>query len=124
MRSADHDTCRWELILLGVLCLLFCGTGVAQDAPDRSEPNIILIMVDDMGYSDIGCYGGEVQTPNIDMIAEGGLRFTQFYKCRMWSVRLDGWVNRTPPASSPSANTTGDVPSVTTTKGVWPPFGK
>jgi arylsulfatase A-like enzyme len=48
---------------------------MAQAAPDRSRPNIILIMVDDMGYSDIGCYGGEVKTPNLDMLAEGGLRF-------------------------------------------------
>ena len=45
--------------------------------PDR--PNIILILNDDMGYSDIGCYGGEVRTPNLDRLAAGGLRYTQFY---------------------------------------------
>ncbi|UCF42297.1 MAG: sulfatase-like hydrolase/transferase [Planctomycetota bacterium] len=43
------------------------------------RPNIILIMADDMGYSDIGCYGGEIATPNIDRLAANGLRFTQFY---------------------------------------------
>jgi len=43
------------------------------------KPNIILIMVDDMGYSDIGCYGGEINTPNIDRLAAGGIRFRQFY---------------------------------------------
>ncbi len=43
------------------------------------RPNVVLIMVDDMGYSDIGCYGGEIETPNIDALAAGGLRFTQFY---------------------------------------------
>jgi len=43
------------------------------------KPNIILIMADDMGFSDIGCYGGEVRTPHIDALAAGGLRFTQFY---------------------------------------------
>jgi len=43
------------------------------------RPNIILIMADDMGYSDIGCYGGEVDTPNIDRLAANGVRFTQFY---------------------------------------------
>jgi arylsulfatase A-like enzyme len=43
------------------------------------RPNIVLIMADDMGYSDIGCYGGEIPTPHLDALAEGGLRFTQFY---------------------------------------------
>jgi len=42
-------------------------------------PHIVIIMADDMGYSDIGCYGGEVRTPNIDALASHGLRFTQFY---------------------------------------------
>ena len=45
------------------------------------RPNILLIMADDMGYSDIGCYGGEIPTPNIDALAARGLRFTQFYNC-------------------------------------------
>jgi arylsulfatase len=44
-----------------------------------ARPNIIVIMSDDMGYSDIGCYGGEIQTPHLDALAQGGLRFTQFY---------------------------------------------
>ncbi|NOX97135.1 MAG: sulfatase-like hydrolase/transferase [Nitrospirae bacterium] len=44
-----------------------------------SKPNIILILNDDMGYSDLGCYGGEVQTPNLDSLAANGLRYTQFY---------------------------------------------
>lgn len=43
------------------------------------KPNIIFILVDDMGYSDIGCFGGEIETPNIDRLAQNGLRFTQFY---------------------------------------------
>ncbi len=45
----------------------------------RAKPNILLILNDDMGFSDIGCYGGEVQTPNLDALAAGGLRYTQFY---------------------------------------------
>lgn len=49
------------------------------DNPGKERPNIILIMVDDMGYSDIGCFGGEIQTPNIDKLAEKGVRYTQFY---------------------------------------------
>jgi len=43
------------------------------------RPNIIVMMADDMGFSDIGCYGGEVQTPNLNRLAESGIRFTQFY---------------------------------------------
>ena len=46
---------------------------------DSKRPNIVLIMADDMGYSDIGCYGGEVNTPNLDRLAARGLRFAQFY---------------------------------------------
>lgn len=45
----------------------------------KKKPNIILILNDDMGFSDIGCYGGEVQTPNLDGLAANGLRYTQFY---------------------------------------------
>ena len=45
--------------------------------PER--PNIVLIMADDLGYSDLGCYGGEIETPNLDRLANNGLRFTQFY---------------------------------------------
>ena len=44
-----------------------------------NKPNIVLILNDDMGYSDIGCYGGEVETPNLDRLAANGLRFSQFY---------------------------------------------
>ncbi len=43
------------------------------------QPNILIILSDDMGYSDIGCYGGEIETPNLNRLAENGLRFTQFY---------------------------------------------
>ena len=43
------------------------------------RPNIVLILNDDMGYSDIGCYGGEVETPTLDRLAAGGLRFSQFF---------------------------------------------
>ena len=45
----------------------------------HARPNIVIIMADDMGFSDIGCYGGEIRTPNVDRLAENGLRFTQFY---------------------------------------------
>lgn len=45
----------------------------------EKKPNIVLILNDDMGYSDIGCYGGVVDTPNLNRLAEQGIRFTQFY---------------------------------------------
>jgi arylsulfatase len=52
------------------------------------RPNIVIILADDMGYSDLGCYGGEISTPNLDALAENGLRFTQFYNtARCWPTR-------------------------------------
>lgn len=50
-----------------------------QNKIKSENPNIIIIMADDMGYSDLGCYGSEIQTPNLDALAENGIRFTQFY---------------------------------------------
>ena len=61
---------------LRIACLVLLLAGSLQAG---SRPNIILIMSDDMGYSDIGCYGSEVATPTLDRLAAGGLRFTQFY---------------------------------------------
>ncbi len=61
------------------MTLVFAGlalTGIAAD-----KPNIVLVMVDDMGYSDLGCFGSEIKTPNIDRLAEGGITFTQFTNC-------------------------------------------
>jgi arylsulfatase A-like enzyme len=53
-----------------------------------ARPNIVLILADDMGYSDLGCYGGEIETPNLDRLADRGLRFTQFYNsARCWPTR-------------------------------------
>jgi arylsulfatase A-like enzyme len=63
------------------LCASLALCLIASPSPSSADdrPNIVLIMADDMGYSDIGCYGGEINTPNIDALAAGGLRFTQFY---------------------------------------------
>src|SRR2546423_10253206 len=53
-----------------------------------SKPNILLIVADDAGFSDLGCYGGEIRTPNLDGLAANGLRFTQFYNtARCWPTR-------------------------------------
>ncbi|MGB5369420.1 MAG: arylsulfatase [Flavobacteriaceae bacterium] len=64
--------------LLGIILLLGCGSPSSTPINKR-PPNIILIMGDDMGYSDIGSYGGEISTPRLDALAANGLRFTQFY---------------------------------------------
>ncbi|MCA9261272.1 MAG: sulfatase-like hydrolase/transferase, partial [Planctomycetales bacterium] len=55
--------------------------GVRQDSTNR--PNILVVVADDMGYSDLGCYGGEIQTPNLDKLATEGMRFSQFYNCAL-----------------------------------------
>jgi arylsulfatase A-like enzyme len=62
------------LTLFTAFALLITTTACAAD-----KPNIIYIMSDDMGFSDIECYGGEIPTPNLNKLADGGLRFTQFY---------------------------------------------
>ena len=50
---------------------------------ETSRPNIVIILADDMGFSDLGCYGGEIHTPNLDRLAAEGMRFTQFYNCAL-----------------------------------------
>ncbi len=65
--------------LLRVLLVLGLGGGGALLAATAPRPNILLILSDDMGYSDLGCFGSEIATPNLDALAAGGLRFTQFY---------------------------------------------
>ena len=60
--------------LATLLCVCFGVAAIAQQ-----PPNVVLIVADDMGYSDAGCYGGEIRTPNLDALAAQGLRFTQFY---------------------------------------------
>lgn len=57
----------------------FLPTLAAPLLAQPSKPNIVLILADDMGFSDIGCYGSEIPTPHLDSLAKGGLRFTHFY---------------------------------------------
>ena len=70
-----------QVLLALLICPLFSS----------ERPNIVVIMVDDLGFSDIGCYGGEIETPNLDRLAANGLRFSQFYntaKCHSSRVSL------------------------------------
>lgn len=67
----------WLLLVLAGLWLSLAPANSSAETP--SKPNIVLIMCDDMGFSDVGCYGGEIRTPNIDRLATEGLKFRQFY---------------------------------------------
>src|SRR5258708_38155633 len=66
------------LLLSGFAWLAFVALATAAPA---TRPNILIILADDLGYSDLGCYGSEIRTPNLDSLAGDGLRFTQFYNC-------------------------------------------
>ncbi len=70
---------RTGLVVCCAACLtaVFCACQAHSAEPTR--PNIVLILADDLGYSDLGCYGGEIKTPNLDRLAAGGIRFKQFY---------------------------------------------
>ena len=65
-------------LLVPVMLGLLCSPVFAQQTPDH-RPNIVLIVTDDMGFADIGSFGGEIATPNIDALATTGVRFTNFY---------------------------------------------
>ncbi len=67
---------RLTLLIQAIALCVLAQFGHAQA---HSPPNVILILVDDMGWSDVGAFGGEIETPNIDRLAAGGLRFTQFH---------------------------------------------
>ncbi len=68
---------RFSLALFASFAFAPVAFAGSESRGDR--PNIVIMMADDMGYSDIGCYGGEIETPTIDALAANGLRFTQFY---------------------------------------------
>jgi arylsulfatase len=75
------------LIRIAGLLAAFLGFAPVATAEER-KPNVLLIVADDLGFSDIGCYGGEIATPNLDGLAKNGLRFTQFYNtARCWPSR-------------------------------------
>ena len=72
-------------------CWLGCCLSLllaSMSAANAAQPNIVVIMADDMGYSDLGCFGGEIRTPHLDQLAHGGLRFNNFYSENMC------WVSR------------------------------
>ncbi|KAA5546310.1 sulfatase-like hydrolase/transferase [Roseiconus nitratireducens] len=91
LRRRIRSTYRPSAFAAVAAFIFFAGVGSvgrSMAAPPSSTPNVLLILADDLGFSDLGCYGGEIKTPNLDSIAEQGLRFTQFYNtARCWPTR-------------------------------------
>lgn len=85
----SRTICAWQ-IFRGWLCA-FSALLVLAFAPNvaaQDSPNIVLILADDLGFSDLGCYGGEIETPNLDTLATNGIRYSQFYNTgRCWPTR-------------------------------------
>ena len=83
---------RISRILSAAFLIASTGLVFSQDqSTEIQRPNVLLMMVDDLGYSDFGCYGSEIETPNIDGLAKGGLRMSQFYntaKCHSSRICL------------------------------------
>lgn len=86
---------RSRIMLLFMIIALSCTNSQKEKESENiktpQKPNIVFILVDDMGWSDVGCYGAEIKTPNIDMLANQGIRFTQFYntaKCNTTRASL------------------------------------
>lgn len=66
--------------------IMLCLTVLKGHSAER--PNILVVLTDDMGFSDLGCFGGEIDTPHLDSLAAGGMRFTEFYNtARCWPTR-------------------------------------
>lgn len=70
---------RSPAVFACLLALTIAFSGAHSPAAPANRPNIVVILIDDMGWSDLGCYGSEIPTPNINALADGGVRFTQFY---------------------------------------------
>jgi arylsulfatase A-like enzyme len=87
IRPAPRSRCQAMSLFVAAACMLVLGT-TCLAAGERARPNIVVILADDLGYSDLGCYGGEIETPNLDALAKAGLRFSQFYNtARCWPTR-------------------------------------
>lgn len=110
-------------LALLAISMLWVVPSRASAAEDRSKPNILIILADDMGFSDAGCYGGEIHTPNIDTLAAGGIRFTDFHNtARCWPSRaalMTGYY-----AQQVRRDTIPGVTFATGTRGVRPEWAK
>ncbi len=87
MPTTRRNFIRMTAGALGLSTIPYLTT-IISNAAKKSKPNILLIMADDMGYSDSECYGGDIRTPNLSSLADNGLRFTQYYSTgRCWPSR-------------------------------------
>lgn len=77
--NMPKETAHTAVLRLIALLITMAWLASCECVVGAPRPNIVIILVDDMGFSDVGCYGGEIDTPNIDRLAANGLRFTQFY---------------------------------------------
>lgn len=83
-----HDKLSLARLAIGLILAFVIHPDSPIFAAASTSPNILLIVADDLGYSDLGCYGGEIATPNLDRLAAGGVRFAQAYNTgRCWSSR-------------------------------------
>jgi len=91
-----RDTATNRMLILALLGVagMFATTSEAREpdgagaAPRAESPNVVVILADDLGFSDLGCYGGQTRTPNLDRLAAEGLRYSQFYNTgRCWPTR-------------------------------------
>jgi arylsulfatase len=111
-----------RLTFLALITILGWCAAAPAHALDPTRPNIIFMLIDDLGSSDLGCYGGEIDTPNLDRLAAGGLRFTQGYNtARCWPTRAALLTGYYPQAIRRDAAdlvagflATGEFPAITT----------
>src|SRR3954465_1432783 len=79
-------------------------------AAEAARPNVVLILSDDMGFSDLGCQGGEIRTPNLDALAAGGVRFTNFYNSARCCPTRASLLTGVHPAQAGFQGMTGRLP--------------
>jgi arylsulfatase len=111
------------LLFLASLCAVTLSVAAAPAAQSSRVPNFLILLADDMGFSDAGCYGSEIATPNLDRLAQEGVRFTQAYNtARCWPTRgalLTGFY-----AQHIRRDAFPDEPTAAGTKGVRPAWAR
>jgi len=75
----------FRLSLIVILALVWGVLGISQAQAADQRPNILLVVADDMGWTDLGSFGSEIETPHLDALAQRGAKFTSFYAARSYS---------------------------------------